>query len=111
MACETRTRTGQTLAERGVEMKRSLARLEAKLQAGQVKVQIGANGAVAFAGWAKADRDDVTDACGYRVLAAEGSWALKQAVQRAEAQQGRKVNPNAVAAGWHTHDGTNWQKH
>jgi len=110
MPCDTRLRAGQTMAARNAEITRALARLEAALQADRVKLQIAANGAVAFAGWN--DRDDITDVCAFRTLSAEGSWALKQAVQRAEAMQGRKVNANAVAAGWHTHDaGKTWGTH
>lgn len=109
MPCDTVLRDNQTLAERMEETRRALKRLETKLQTGQVKVKIAPNGAVAFDGWK--DRDDVSDVCAYRTLSATNSWALKQAVQRAEAQQGRRVNANAVAAGWHTHDGTNWSKH
>ena len=112
MACDMRIRQDQTLAERGEEIKRSLARLEQALLAGGVKVAIGSNGAVAFAGWKTTERSDVTDACAYRLLAVSNSWALRQAVQRAEAMQGRKVNPQAVAAGWHSHDGgKSWGTH
>lgn len=43
---------------------------------------------------------------------ASNSWELRQAVARAEAQQGRKVNAHAVASGLHSHDGgKNWEKH
>lgn len=110
MACESRLRQGQTLAQRGAQIKAALKRLEAALTAGRVKVTIAPNGAVAFAGWA--DRDDVTDACAYRVLSSESSWGLRQAVARAQVTSGRQVNPQAVAAGWHSHDnGGTWGKH
>lgn len=110
MACESIRRQGQTLVERMDQVKRALERLERYLTTGSVKVAIGPNGAVAFGGWA--DRDDVTDACAYRSLSATSSWALKQAVARAEAQAGRKVNPTAVAGGWHSHDhGRTWSTH
>jgi len=85
------------------ETKAALSRLERYLQTGSVKVKIAPNGAVAFAGWN--DRDDVTDVCAIRMLRAENSWALRQAVARAEATSGRKMNPRAVAAGVHSHDG------
>jgi hypothetical protein len=92
------------------EVKRALQRLERYLQTGSVKIGIAPNGAVSFGGWQ--DRDDVTDVCAFRTLSAENSWALRQAVARAETMQGRKVNPAAVAAGWHTHDaGKTWSKH
>ena len=110
MPCDTRIRAGQTFVARVEEVKLALERLERYLSTGSVKVGIGPNGAVTFAGWT--DRDDVTDVCAYRTLAASNSWALRQAVQRAEAQQGRKVNPKAVAAGFHSHDGgRTWGTH
>jgi hypothetical protein len=110
MPCDTTLRDGQTLAERQTQIERALARLEAALQGGRVKVGIAANGAVAFQGWQ--DRDDVTDVCAFRTLTASNSWALRQAVARAEATTGRKVNSRAVEAGWHSHDnGKTWGTH
>ena len=110
MPCDSVRRENQTLQDRMAEVKRALERLERSLQSGSVRVQIAPNGAIAFAGWS--DRDDVTDVCAYRTLAAQNSWALRQAVARAEASQGRKVNPNAVAAGHHSHDGgRTWSRH
>ena len=109
MPCDTRLRENQTLVERNNQIKQALQRLEASLQAGRVKVNIAPNGAVAFSGWN--DRDDVTDVCAYRTLSAQNSWALRQAIAKAEATQGRKVNPHAVAAGHHSHDGgKSWHK-
>lgn len=109
MPCDTNLRENQTLQDRMSEVERALKRLETSLQSGRVKVNIGQNGAVAFAGWQ--DRDDVTDVCAYRTLAAQNSWALRQAVAKAEAMSGRKVNANAVAAGVHSHDGGGtWHK-
>jgi hypothetical protein len=109
MACFSMRKPGQTLEQRMAQAKAALKRLEAKLQAGQVRLNIAPNGAVQFAGWQ--DRDDISDVCAYRTLSAEGSSALRMAVARAEAMQGRKVNPNAVAAGWHSHDGKRWETH
>lgn len=110
MPCVSAPRQGQTLVERIDEVKGALARLERYLATGTVKVQISPFGAVAFAGWN--DRSDVTDVCAFRTLTAENSWTLRQAVQRAEAMTGRKVNPNAVAAGHHSHDnGRTWGTH
>ena len=104
MACESMRRPRQTLEERMAEVKAALKVLEQKLLDKKVQVIIGAQGAVAFSGWG-AERQDVTDACAFRTLQANGSWALKQAVAQAEARFGRKVNPQAVAAGVHSHDG------
>jgi hypothetical protein len=109
MPCDTVRDPNQTLEDRNNQVKAALRRLEAALKAGTVKVSIGPSGGVAFSGWK--DRDDVTDVCAYRTLAAEGSWELRQAVTKAEAMTGRKVNPNAVASGAHSHDGgSTWHK-
>lgn len=109
MPCDTNLKDNQTLEDRNDQIKKSLTRLEAALTLNQVKVKIGANGAVAFDGWK--DRDDVTDVCAYRTLSAQNSWALRQAVAKAEQMQGRKVNANAVGAGVHSHDGgETWHK-
>lgn len=110
MACDQTLSAGQSLEERMAEVSWALRQLKAQLQAGVVKIQIGTNGAVTFAGaW---DRRGLSDACTYRVLAAEGSWELRQAVARAEATSGRKVNARAVALGTHSHDGgKTWERH
>lgn len=105
MACDTKLRSGQTLAQRGVAVKSALAKLEAALKAKKASVVIGANGAVAFKGWNAGERDDVSDVCALRILQAQGSWELRQAIAKAEAISGRKVNMMAVVSGVHSHDG------
>ena len=84
-------------------MQEAIARLERSLTAGMAQVVIGANGAVAFKGIWRCD--GVTDVCAYRALQAANSAALRRAVARAEVVAGRQVNPQAVAAGVHSHDG------
>lgn len=112
MACDSRLRQGQSLAQRMAEVKAALARLEAQLKAKSVKVVIAPNGAVTFTGWKDTDRNGMSDACTYRTLTAAGSWELRQAVARAQAESGRQVNPQAVAAGWHSHNGgQTFEKH
>jgi hypothetical protein len=109
MPCDTNLKPNETVESRREVVKKSLTRLEAALTAGTARVRIGANGAVAFEGWQPADRNDVTDVCAYRTLTSENSWALRQAVAKAEQTQGRKVNAAAVAAGTHSHDsGKTW---
>jgi hypothetical protein len=109
MPCDTKLAAGQTLAARISQVDAALKRLERYLATGTVRIGIGANGAVAFQGWA--DRDNVSDVCAMRTLTAQSSWALRQAVARAEATSGRKVNARAVAAGVHSHDGgSTWHK-
>jgi hypothetical protein len=105
MPCDTKIPEGMTLATRNLQITAALRRLEASLSGGKVRATIGPNGAIAFAGWA--DRDGVSDVCAYRALAAANSWTLRQAVSRAEATSGRKLNPQAVGAGVHSHDGGN----
>jgi hypothetical protein len=110
MACDQTLQPGQSLEERMAEVSAVLRRLKQALQSGVVKIGIGPNGAVTFTGWQ--DRRGLSDACTYRVLSAENSWELRQAVQRAEALSGRKVNTRAVAMGTHSHDGgKTWERH
>jgi hypothetical protein len=109
MPCLSTPRKGQTLQARISQVDAALKRLTQYLTTGRVTIGIAPNGAVSFNGWK--DRDDVSDVCAYRAMAAENSFALRQAVARAEALSGRKVNAAAVAQGWHTHDGQNWSKH
>lgn len=112
MACESMIKPGQTLAQRSEEVRVATKRLETALTQGRVQVVIGTNGGIAFRGWNVTERDGVSDACGYRVLTADGSSALRMAIARAEAVSGRKVNPRAVAMGVHSHDGgKTWDRH
>lgn len=105
MPCDTVLRAGVTLEQRVKQIDAALKRLEGFLSSNQVKITIGPTGSIAFTGWKPQDRDDVSDVCAYRTLAASNSWALRQAVARAEAMTGRKVNPKAVIGGHHSHDG------
>ena len=111
MACESfRQYQGQTLEQRNAEVKRKLKELEQKLWARSVQLGIGPNGAIVFKNWRREDRGGISDACAFRVLSAEGSWDLRQAIAKAEAESGRKVNVNAIAAGHHSHDsGRTWE--
>lgn len=110
MPCTSQMRKNQTLKQREREINEALKRLERYLQTGSVKIQISNQGAIAFNGWK--DRNDVTDVCAYRMLTLSNSWALKQAVKRAEMISGKKVNERAIAAGVHSHDnGHTWSTH
>lgn len=111
MPCDTILREGVTLPQRIKAIDAALKRLEQYLTTGKATIAIAPNGAIAFKGWALTERDDVSDVCAYRTLASQNSWALRQAVARAEATQGRKVNAKAIAAGTHSHDGGGtWHK-
>lgn len=114
MACDSK-RINVELGEesrkrRAREIETALERLERYLSAGTVKVVVGPTGAVAFKGWN--DRDEIMDACAFRRLTAKGSSALRMALARAEAMAGRKMDPRAVNAGVHSHDGgKTWGSH
>jgi hypothetical protein len=112
MACDTRLRANQTLQERMEETRRATQRLARLVASGTVKIGIGPTGAIAFVGWSEADRAGLSDACTYRSMSAEGMpFEVRQAIQRAEMQSGRKVNARAIAAGHHSHDGGGtWHK-
>lgn len=110
MACDTMRKPNQTIAERASEIETALRALKAALLSGKVQVKIAPNGAITFAG--QYDRADLTDACTYRLLTYQNSPELRAAIARAEAMSGRKVNPRAIAAGHHSHDGgRTWDKH
>jgi hypothetical protein len=89
----------------------ALDRLRKQLAAGTATVVISANGALAFRGWT-GDRSMLFDACAYRKLVAANSPELRRAIARAEALSGRKLNPAAINAGVHSHDGgMTWGTH
>ena len=102
MPCDTT----QTLTEyQRAAQDEALRDLERALGLGTVRVQVGAQGAVAFEGWREEDRAGLYDLCAYRKLSATNSPELRQAVMRAEALAGNKVNEQTIAAGVHSHDG------
>jgi hypothetical protein len=113
MPCDTRLKPGVTVVQRNAEIGQAIARLEKLLGENKVRVVVDKRtGAVAFEGWSPELRDDVTDLCAYRRMAARSSWALRQAVARAEVLAGRKVDERALAAGVHSHDGgKTWGAH
>ena len=111
MPCDVTPRRGQTFVQRISEVELALRRLEQSLQTGIVRIVIAPNGAVALAGWRLEERADLSDVCAVRSLTVQNSWQLRQAIAKAEAMQGRKVDVRAVAAGTHSHDGgRTWDK-
>lgn len=110
MPCDTTLKPGKTLKQRQEDIAAALKKLEVQMLEGRARLTIAPNGAVGILDWD--GRDGVTDVCAFRTLSSQNSWALRQAVARAEAMEGRKVNSQAVAAGHHTHDGgKTWSKH
>lgn len=112
MACETFTKPNQSIVQRAREIDEALDALEQRIQNNSVRIVIDKrSGALTFAGWNPADRRDISDACAYRVMVSRNSAVLRQAVARAEAVQGVKVNQKAIATGTHSHDGgKTWDK-
>jgi len=109
MSCSNMT--VRLTAEQTTKRATALTRLETMLAAGTATVVIGATGAIAFKGWQSSDVGMV-DACVYRRLLASNSPGLRRAIARAEAVSGRKVNPQAIASGTHSHDGgKTWGSH
>jgi hypothetical protein len=90
--------------------RKALDRLEQALGAGTVRVVVAKSGAIAFDGWAEADRSGVSDLCAYRAIS--NSPAMRRALLRAEAMSGNRMDPRAIAAGLHSHDGgRTWGAH
>lgn len=103
MVCDLR-QPDETPQEQRERIDRELAAMASGIAAGSVQIVIAEDGAIAFTGEA-ADRGTLTDACAYRLLGEHYSFELQNAISLAEAQQGRLVNPAAIAAGRHSHDG------
>lgn len=108
MPCDSQAQfQTQTGKER---MRAALARLDAQLADGSAQAVIGAAGGIAFRGWR--ENPGITDLCAYRKLSAANSPALRRALARAEVTSGRKLDPRALAAGTHSHDGGHsWGHH
>lgn len=106
MPCDTQALTATQAAAQVT----ALQRLNAALAAGTVAVRIGAQGGLAFTGWQ--DRAGLSDLCAYRRLTASNSQALRRALARAEVTAGRKLDPQALSRGVHSHDGgKTWGTH
>ena len=105
MPCDRKLKTNQTIKQRGAEVKAVVERLQKQLAAGTVKAKVGAQGGIAFVGWAERERDGVTDACAYRRIMRTGSATAKTALMRAEQMAGRTVDRQAIGQGLHSHDG------
>lgn len=112
MPCDSFIKPGITPEQRQKQVRDAVAALGRALATGAVKIKVGPQGGITFVGWGKEERDGVSDICAYRKLANSGSWALRQALARAEALAGRKADERAIAAGVHSHDGgATWGTH
>jgi hypothetical protein len=105
MPCDTRLKAKQTMQERAAEIRTAVARLDSLIRSRAVRVNIGPQGAIAFAGWQESDRDGITDACAYRRIMSTGSALARAEIAKAEQLSGRSVNRAVVAQGVHSHDG------
>lgn len=107
MPCTTQPNLSALQKQR---MQDAITRLGSALANGEASVVVSSSGALAFRGWDK--RDGVSDLCAYRALTSSNSPSLRAAVLRAEAMAGRKIDPRAIAAGVHSHDGgQTWGSH
>lgn len=110
MSCDTRLKPRQTIQERAREVRAALDQLVQALQAGRARIVWGPNNAITFAGWDATSKDGVTDACAFRML--QNNALGKALILKAELLAGRKVNPQALHQGIHSHDnGRTWHKH
>lgn len=100
MPCDTRPNLTE---EAKANQRDALARLQAALGAGSASIVISRQGAVAFNGWADAERAGLSDLCAFRRLA--NAPELRKALARAEAKAGMKLDRRMLAAGVHSHDG------
>lgn len=103
MPCDSKLKPNQTISQRKEEITATVARLQAGLVNGSVRVKIGPQGAIAFDGLTETDRNGVTDNCAYRRLMATGSALAKAKIAAAEALLGRSVNRQVVGQGGHYH--------
>jgi hypothetical protein len=110
MPCDTRLKRGQTIQQRASEVRRVADTVADKVSRGQVKVKVGPQGGIVFAGLDDVERDGVTDNCLYRRLMSTGSALAKQAIERAELMAGRKVDRQVIGQGGHYH-GDVWHSH
>jgi hypothetical protein len=91
---------------RKAEVRKVVDLINTGLASGKVKATVDKKtGAVAFGGLTEVERDDVTDACAYRLLMIHGSALARAAITRAEQFAGRSVSREAIAQGHHSHDG------
>ena len=112
MPCDTKLKPGQTISQRKVEVQTAVSNLDRLLRAGQVKVNICPQGAIAFTGWTGQDKDGVTDNCAFRRLMATGSALARAEISKAERLSGRSVNRQVIGQGVHSHDGgRTWHGH
>jgi hypothetical protein len=103
MPCDRILRQGQTISQRKKEIKKAVEELDKKLSNGQVKPVVGKNGAITFVGnW---NRQDVADACAFRMIQTSGSAHAKLAIAKAEQMAGVKLNKQLIGQGVHSHDG------
>jgi hypothetical protein len=110
MPCDTVFRRGQTVTVRKAEVKKVIDTVSQGLARGRIKPKISPKGGITFDGLTVAERDDVTDACIYRLIMSTGSALARHMIVKAEQQAGRTVDRAVVNAGHHSHDGgATWQ--
>jgi hypothetical protein len=105
MPCESIRKPNQSLSDRKSEVALAVDRFNAGLVSGSVTVTVGPQGAIAFDGLSREERDGVTDACAYRMLMLKGSPLAKVKITKAEQLAGRPISRAVIGQGVHSHDG------
>lgn len=111
MVCWTQLKPNQTVAQRAEEVRELTRQIDRLVAQGTVRAVIGPQGAIAFDGLSREQRDGLTDACIYRQLSRTGSHATQAQITAAERQAGRTVDRKVVAHGEHSHDGGRTWEH
>jgi hypothetical protein len=105
MPCFTTFRRNQTMTVRKSEVKKVMDTVAQGLARGRIKAKVGPKGGIAFVGLTDEERDDVTDACIYRMIMRGGSALTRHMITKAEQLAGRGVDRAVVNGGHHSHDG------
>lgn len=105
MPCYTTFRRNQTPAVRKQEVQKVLDTVVSGLARGRIKAVVSKKGGIAFSGLTEQERDDVTDACIYRLIMRQGSAMARHMITKAEQLAGRSVDRAIVNGGEHSHDG------
>lgn len=110
MPCDTQWLPGETLRDRINQVNKVVDDVQKGLVNGSIKVVVDkVTKAIAFQGLNDQNRNRVADTCIYkRIMASKGTAIARQKIAQAEAAAGTNVSKQAIAQGWHSHDGKTW---
>ena len=104
MPCYSMRKPNQTAQERVREVEKVIETVEELITSGDVTIRVNGDGVVFFEGLQPWVRDGVNDTCMFEKLYSSDSFAIQTAFEQAELECGFQINPEMMAAGWHTHD-------